>query len=124
MGSYAECWLGSFYVGSTKNDVDPGLITLVRPRDKRVVTAQKNSLPQVVRRWHHDLEDERVVETVFYCMSAAVIRDRLELQDYTIETAKSALAISLEARVRDLKTWLQREHGALFEREHPLRILV
>ena len=45
MGSYAECWLGSFYVGSTKNEIDTGLMQLVRSSDKNVVRAKKSTNP-------------------------------------------------------------------------------
>jgi hypothetical protein len=30
MGSYAQCWLGGLYVGSSKNDVDHGIMQLFR----------------------------------------------------------------------------------------------
>lgn len=33
MGSYAQCWLGGIYVGSSKNDVDHGIMQLFHPSD-------------------------------------------------------------------------------------------
>ena len=36
MGSYAQCWLGSLYVGSSKNDVDHGIMQLFRPYDESI----------------------------------------------------------------------------------------
>jgi hypothetical protein len=41
MGSYAECWLGKFYVGSTKEGVHPDLIGLFRSTDKHIRERQK-----------------------------------------------------------------------------------
>ncbi len=57
MGSYAECWLESLYVGSTKNDFDYGLMQLFRAADKRVLRCSVNDLPKPMHRWTDHVED-------------------------------------------------------------------
>jgi hypothetical protein len=97
MGSYAQCWLGDFYVGSSKNDVDPGLLSLFRESDKRIVSlpnAADAVFPYNDPHWlgefnkEHDSDDDLVV--VYYSAPVPVVRDRLNLLGYTLSTAREA----------------------------------
>ena len=83
MGSYAQCWLGGLYVGSSKNDVDHGIMQLFRPSDKRTLPARSVDLPSQLKDWTDDLEDDGA-NVVFYTAPAAVVQDRLELLGYTL----------------------------------------
>jgi hypothetical protein len=58
MGGYAQCWLGGLYVGSSKNDVDHGIMQLFRPSDKRTLPARNVDLPSQLKDWTDDLEDD------------------------------------------------------------------
>ena len=51
MGSYAECWLSTFYLGSTKDQVDPSIIRLFRSTDKKMFTGKKKDIPSHMRHW-------------------------------------------------------------------------
>lgn len=115
MGSYAECWLGSFYVGSTKNDVDPGLMQLFRSSDKTVVSGKRQSLPFQMRRWTEYVEESEDVCAVFYKAPALIVRDRLELKGYTLEVAKAAFTTSIRAEADHYAEWLDRKGGEIFE---------
>jgi hypothetical protein len=98
MGSYAEIWLGSLHVGTTKNDIDPALMLLFRSSDKFVLDARKQDLlPLPVRLWASglELEEDEHPSVVFYKAPVTAIRDRLELKGYTLRTAESALTASL-----------------------------
>jgi hypothetical protein len=91
MGSYAECWLESLYMGSTKNDFDDQLMQLFRATDKRQVRAAIKDLPRPKRQWTDHFEDDsKEVDVVYYSAPAYVVRDRLELKGYTLATAKTA----------------------------------
>jgi hypothetical protein len=90
MGSYAECWLGDFYVGSSKYDVDPGLIRLFRPSDKRVTCDPHAVVPPQIERWLGDLEEENGQPVVYYAAPVSVVRDRLEIMGYTLQTSREA----------------------------------
>ena len=39
MSAHAECWLGNFYVGSTRNDVDSRMMQFFRSSEKVVARA-------------------------------------------------------------------------------------
>lgn len=116
MGSYAECWIGSFYVGSTKNDIDPGLMQLFRSSDKQSISAKKGNLPFQLHRWVIDIEDEEDVSVICYRAPVRVIKDRLELIGYTLETAKSAFTISMKAEAALYKKWAQGDQGHIFKK--------
>jgi hypothetical protein len=91
MGNYAECWLGSLYIGSTKNSFDNTLMQLFRPADKRQHQAAVRDLPLPMHQWADYFEDDtEEVEVVYYSAPAYVVRDRLELKGYTLATAKAA----------------------------------
>lgn len=116
MGSYAQCWLGGLYVGSSKNDVDHGIMQLFRPSDKRALAARSLDLPPQLNAWADDLEDE-AANVVFYAAPAVVVQDRLELLGYTLETAKAAFARSLSADAANYAQWSLGAHGELFKEQ-------
>ncbi len=102
MGSYAECWLESLYVGSTKNDFDYGLMQLFRAADKRVLRCSVNDLPKPMHRWTDHVEDlKEKVNVVYYAAPAFLIKDRLELKGYTLSTAKRAFMKRMRAQARE-----------------------
>ena len=57
---------GSFYVGSTKNEIDVGLMQLVRSSDKNVVRAKKAQIPFQMHRWTDDVDVDEEVSVVYY----------------------------------------------------------
>jgi HEPN/Toprim N-terminal domain 1 len=116
MGSYAECWLGSFYVGSTKNAVDPDLMQLYRASDKTTFQGKKREVPYHLRRWTEHVEDDEDVTVVCYQAPVSIIRDRLELKGYTLATAKAALSISISAEASRYTEWLDQQGGEYFAR--------
>ena len=97
MGSYAECWLGPFYLGTTKDDIDPGLMRLFRSADKNVVRGRKQDLPFQMRGWMNYVEDDEELSVVFYRAPIPLVRDRLELQGYTLDLARSVFTTSIRA---------------------------
>lgn len=105
MGSYAQCWLGDFYVGSTKNDVDPSLIRLFGRYDKRVVADRQVLVPQQLTHWisEGDPDDERCL--VYYEAPLQVVRDRLELLGYTLATSSEAFKEYVEREREQYDRW-------------------
>jgi hypothetical protein len=114
MGSYAECWLGPFYVGSTKNDIDSGLMQLFRSTDKTVVCGRNRELPFQMRRWSDRVEKEEDVSVVFYRAPVSIVRDRLELKGYTLNVAKSAFTTSIRAEAAQYTAWAQDKEFEVF----------
>lgn len=115
MGSYAECWLGSFYVGSTKNDIDVGIMQLVRSSDKNIIRGKKSQLPIQMHRWTDHVDDDEEVSVVYFQVPIRVIRDRLELRGYTLAVAKHAFTQNLLHEAAQYKEWSEGEHGEIFQ---------
>ena len=90
MGSYAQCWLGDFYVGSSKEDIDPSLISLFRPSDKRVISDPRAVVPHHIKHWLEDLEESDDLRVVYYSTPISIVRDRLEVMGYTLRTVHEA----------------------------------
>jgi hypothetical protein len=110
MGSYAECWLDSLYIGSTKNDFDSDLMRLFRRSDKRLQRCAVKELPRPLRNWTDDLEDpEEKVDVVYYIAAAPLVKDRLELTGYTLDTAKRAFMKRMRAEAKEYAKWAERE---------------
>lgn len=99
MGSYAECWASNFDVDCTKNDVDPSLMRLFRATDKKVITSSNENLPKQLIRWADYRERGKDVNVVFYSAPLSVIKDRLELLGYSLESAKEAYVLYLEGEI-------------------------
>lgn len=99
MGNYAECWLGSFYVGATKNDIDDGFMQFFRPADKHVLRGKMENLPFQMRRWAEYVEKEDDITVVFYQCSGNSLRSRLELKGYSQDVAQKAFAMGLRAEI-------------------------
>jgi len=98
MGSYAECWLESLYVGSTKDDFDYNLMQLFRASDKRMHQSAVKDLPRPMRQWaDHEEDPDEKVDVVYYTAPAFIIKDRLELKGYTLSTAKRAFMKRMRA---------------------------
>ncbi|NMF58079.1 HEPN/Toprim-associated domain-containing protein [Pseudanabaena yagii] len=105
MGSYAECWLNNFYVGSTwEGDVDVSLMSLFRATDKKIITVKdKSKLPNQLSRWIEYIEKDDEINMVFYSTSTKVIKDRLELSGYSLEISKKVYEVYLQKALNDYK---------------------
>ena len=108
MGNYAEFWVGSFYLGRTKGEADPKLVHLFRDSDQTVLEGKKSELPFERRLWFDYVEDDERVTTFFYRAPVPVVRERLDLKGYTVETAVSAVSLCLESAATFYASW--REH--------------
>jgi len=113
MGSYAECWLGSFYVGSSKNDIDMGIMRLFRFSDKVVSAGCKLDLSPHLLRWIDDMDDDEEIYIMYYHAPLEVIRERLELLGYTLKVCKSEFSRSIREnleRHRNLAKFCDRDY--------------
>jgi hypothetical protein len=101
MGAYAECWLDSLQIGSTKYDFDFRLMRLFRHSDKRVQRLAVKNLPDSLSSWTNTENLGRVVQLVYYSAPAAEIKGRLELLGYTLSTAKRAFMRNIRAQAKE-----------------------
>ena len=114
MGSYAECWLSSFYLGSTKGQVDPSILQLFRSSDKKVVFGTKGDVPFQLHRWTEYVEEDEKMEVVFYSAPLEVIRDRLELDGYILETSIIAFENWINKEISTYERYVEGKYGEAF----------
>lgn len=114
MGSDAECWLSSLYLGSTEEQIDPSIIQLFRSSDKKVVVGIKKDIPFQLHHWVEFVEEDEKVEVVYYSTPLRIVRDRLNLDGYTLETSKIAFEKWIEKEIVKYENWSQNKHGEIF----------
>ena len=105
MGNFAEYWLNNFYVGSREGDIDVSLMSLFRDTDKKIITVKdKKNLPNQLSCWVKYIEeDDDEIDVVFYSASTKVIKDRLELSGYSLETSKKGYEVYLQKALKDYR---------------------
>jgi L-amino acid N-acyltransferase YncA len=104
MGAYAQCWLDDLFVGSSKNDIDLNLISLFRPRDKIVLTPPIGALPAHLEHYREALAEDPDLRIVYYETDIRVVRDRLDVLGYDIETVEEVFT-----------QWVKEEHARTLE---------
>lgn len=121
MSSYASLLLGSFELGVTRNNIDPGLIWLFRPSDKHVehIDWRNRDLraKDVREEMLNEYDDEFTV--VEYRCAANVARDRLEIKGFTYDVAKAGFQAGLRDKIASLRKFSER--STVFEER--LRLL-
>jgi hypothetical protein len=107
MGAYGGCWLGRIDVGGTYKGVDPTLITLFRRTDRFARPSNSPDLPAVIadNYRHFDGVTEEVVDCIYYSAPAWMIRDRLELFGYTLDTAKRLYELGRDLYIAETKSY-------------------
>lgn len=120
MGSYAQCWLGDFYVGSSKDDVDPGLISLFRRSDKRVISDPPAVVPHHIEHWLNGLVEGDDLRVVYYSAPVSVVCDRLDLMGYTLRTSREAFEEYVKGERQQYYEWSNKPEGERDEKTHAL----
>jgi HEPN/Toprim N-terminal domain 1 len=115
MGDYAECWVRKFYVGSTKDDIDPSLMQLFRSIDKKIIPSNKNNLPNQLSRWVRYIEDCDNIDVVLYSAPVRIIKDRLDLIGYSLSNANKAYSRYLEGEISKYEEKIEDSHGDFFQ---------
>ena len=109
MGNYAHCWLDGLLLGSTKNTIDPGLISFFGANDKVIL-----SPPIELSRPHLQHHRELLSETpdyriIYYETSIDVVRDRLDILGYDRQNAEDAFdqwkQDALDGTIEQVEEW-------------------
>ena len=90
MASYAHCWLDGLLIGSTRNFVHPDLISLFNPADKIILSPPIEMSPPHVLHHKEWLVEDPESRLIYYETNVGIVRDRLEILGYDLETSKSA----------------------------------
>lgn len=104
MGAYAECWVGNLIVTTSRNGVDESIMDLFRATDRVVRRSTDRDLPEYVReRWREEYDDP--YEIICYEASIATVRDRLDLEGYTLENARRIFELWRRLDIRQRESW-------------------
>lgn len=109
MGSYAECWVNDFYIGASKNDVNPEIMQLFRESDRKTVSASSESLPKRLSRVKEYLEGGENFNVVYYSISVGELRDRLDLVGYSLHNSKVLFQSVLEQEISTYERWIEED---------------
>ncbi|WP_423149756.1 HEPN/Toprim-associated domain-containing protein [Rubrolithibacter danxiaensis] len=104
MGQYCELYISDYPISTTKNEIDPFILSLFQPEDlnhfDRLV-GERNQL--LYGRGDSDDETEHAVE---YSNTAKNIKDRLEIMGFTLKKAMSEFETSKEESIERLTGYL------------------
>ena len=130
MGSYATLSIGSLELGSTTDDIiDPGLMWIFRPSDKRIRRLDRRNRWQLAKYVEEDFIDEYDENNSFisvqYRCRTSVARDRLELEGFTYDVVEAYFKTELEADVQRYEGYIRDDRfgGASNLIEDELRVL-
>jgi hypothetical protein len=115
MGSYSELRLGSFALGSVKDDIDPGIMILFREADKRITEVTPAQLELEHGFDIAELKENESITLVQYACSASNARDRLELMGFTREVAEAGFKQGLKEEIAHYEELVQRPQGNIFQ---------
>lgn len=104
MGQYCELYIADYPIATTKNGIDPYILSLFQPKDLKNFERQigeRNQLPY--RRGDSEDETEQAAE---YSNSAKNIKDRLEIMGFTLKKAISEFEISKAESIERLTGYL------------------
>lgn len=104
MGSYCELYIKDYPIATTKNEIDPLLLSLFQTEDIKIYERKVGERIQVL----HGREDEENEEekAIQYLNSAGNIRDRLNVMGFTLNDSKERFEESKEESLSQLKEWL------------------
>lgn len=122
MSSYADLKLGPFIIVSSRNDIDPIVMSLFRESDKKVY---QGTMKELLSKYSHDYdftryedyEDSDNLTIMYYSATVPTIRDRLELMGFTYERARDTFQRNLQEEIM----YIEDSYPASHSRE--LRIL-
>lgn len=121
MGSYAQCWFDDFFVGSSKNDINLEIISLFRATDKRIISDPNVCVPEHLKHYQESRKDDDELQIVYYEASASLIRDRLDVMGYTLETSKEAFIEWIQGERNCIAEYLKEEDESDRNKEFSLK---
>ena len=111
MASYATLSFGSLELWSTRDDFGSELALIFRPSDKHTEQIGQRDRQRLEKYVDDDFADEydegNPFTVVEYRCTAAVARDRLDLQGFTYEVAEAHFERELEASIRHSEEFIR-----------------
>ena len=126
MSSYAELTLGSLTLGASRNGIDPDLMWLFRPSDKRIDRIDRRNREQLAKyvmdEYIDDYDENNPFTRVEYRCAAVEARDRLDLNGFTYEVSEARFKTGLKDEIQKYEEFLTHS-PSYFENLQVLRSL-
>lgn len=105
MGSYCELYIKDYPIATTKNEIDPFLLSIFQTEDINVFERKIGDRFQMLYgREHEEEEDEKAIQ---YINSAGNIRDRLNVMGFTLEKVKQRFEESKAESLNQLNEYIE-----------------
>ncbi len=105
MGSYCELYISKFPISTTKNEVDPFLLSIFLPEDLVVFERKVGDRFQLL--YGRDDEVEENERAIQYVNTAKNLKERLDVIGFTMKRVKEAFENSKKESLECLKEWLE-----------------
>lgn len=104
MGQYCELYISDYLISTTKNEIDPFILSLFQPDDLKHYDRKIGERIQILH-GQDDYEDE-IEHAVEYSNCARNIKDRLEIMGFTLKKTISEFENSKEESIERLEGYL------------------
>ncbi len=107
MSSYGELKLGTIHILSSRNCVNPLVMTLFRENDKKVFRGTLQDLKEknIPFLDNHVIENGKLIRIIQYSANTSIIRDRLELMGFTLRHAEDEFYTGLKVEIERCEQW-------------------
>lgn len=103
MGSYCELYISDYPIATTKNEIDPFLLSIFQPKDLITFNRKVGERYQLLYGREEESEDDELA--IQYVNTTQNIKDRLEVMGFTIEKSKITFETSKNETLQTLKEW-------------------
>ena len=105
MGSYCELYISKFPIATTKNEVDPFLLSIFQPEDLIVFDRKVGERFKLL--YGRDSEVDESERAIQYISTAKNLKDRLNVIGFTMKRVEEAFENSKEESLERLNEWLE-----------------
>ena len=113
MASYATLSIDSLHLTSSPDGIDPGIMMLFRPADRRIRLVDQGDRATLAEYVHHDDIDEysecSPLVCVEYRCSVRAARDRLDLKGFTREVAEAVFKKEMPREIKRTEEWMVKD---------------
>lgn len=104
MGSYCELYIKDYPIATTKNEIDPFLLSIFQTEDIKVFERKLGDRFQMLYSREDEEDDEKAIQ---YINTASNIRDRLNVMGFTLGKTKQKFEESKIESLSQLREWLE-----------------
>ncbi len=129
MGNYADFYIGNLHAGSSKNGINPDLISFFTEEELQVYLSTDTGIDNRAVYWDDDIEDEvhGPFKVVYLTTSAKNVKTVFDIHGYTLQACVGNFETCLRLKTQQCKHFLHRSkqsyHGFTDQLEEEIRVL-